>query len=159
MRAQAHMFVGLQYVSQRVGPIDDGLNIARYDARPDAITNGIEATGSLCGVESAQRTTCQGQSLHEQRREVDLALHAPHHANTHNTTVGGGEIQVGLHEIAPCNIKDDIDFPAVARIIELFGEATLAVIRYKRRTERFTASHRAAEPAVEITLAPSAVAI
>ena len=53
MRAQAHMFVGLQHVSQKVSRIDDGLNIARYDSRPYAITNGTEATRSLSGVESA----------------------------------------------------------------------------------------------------------
>ena len=85
-----------------------------------------------------------------------ISLCSPHHANTYNTTVGGGEVQVTLHEIAPCNIKDDIDFPAEARIIELFGKATFAVIRHKRRPERFTASHLAAEPAVDITVAPSA---
>ncbi len=136
------MFVGAQYITQRISRIHDGSDNARHDARPYAIANGVKASRPLRCLQPPQRAACEGQAFHKQRREVDFTLHAAHDADRDYPAVGRGQIQIRLHQVTPGNIQDHVDFSRKPGHCKLFEEIVLTVIGHELRAQclhRFTA--------------------
>ena len=76
------MLVGFYDLSHRKSGVDNRHDVAGFNARPNVLSDSVEAMRARGSFKAAQRAARQSESFHKHSCEINLALHAAHDTDT-----------------------------------------------------------------------------
>ena len=128
MPAGLELAVRLGGLRQRVAAVDDRLDPAGLDERPDVLAHGGDDRGLLVGRPGPQRGRDDGGALAQQLPEVELGLGAALQADDDQPSVDGERLDVAGEVLRAHVVEDDVGPGAAGGRAQLLDEVLLAVV-------------------------------